>query len=425
MIEFETGNCDSFFDRKDIDAATARGIDELQLLLSRKGPGADMLGWLDLPAIEEKALLRIEDTAKRIQDENDLLVVIGIGGSYLGARALIEALPEEAAFPVCFAGKDLSPDYHARLIESLEGKRFTLCVISKSGTTTEPAIAFRILERELIERFGEKEAGRRIIAITDPASGALRRTAERKGYATFPIPPDVGGRFSVLSNVGLLPCSAAGIPAERLIAGAAEAMERYTRSDPRNDALRYAARRLLLFENGFVTEILSVFHPELGTLCEWWKQLAGESEGKSHKGLFPASAVMTTDLHSLGQYMQEGARNIVETFLMARSPRREIEIPQRPDETDGIGYLAGRALGEINRIAYEGTREAHEAGGLPVMAIELPEIAPESLGALITFFELSISVSGRLLGVNPFDQPGVEEYKKRMFQLLGKPGFER
>ena len=423
MIRFDTGNTGSFLEQSSLEATMARGLEELQSLLSRSGPGADMLGWLDLPGITQNDLNLITNTAKRIQDESDLLVVIGIGGSYLGGRALIEALPDEATFPVLFAGNDLSAEHHARLLDSLEGKRFSVCVISKSGTTTEPAIAFRLLESELLKRLGKMSAKRLIVTVTDPAGGALRQLAETEGYDTFPIPPDVGGRFSVLSSVGLLPCAAAGIPPERLLDGAREAMDLYTKTSEDNDAVGYAARRLLFFEGSYSTEILSTFHPELGMLCEWWKQLAGESEGKKHKGLFPASAIMTTDLHSLGQYLQEGPRNIIETFLIARAPRREIEVPPRADDLDGLNYLAGRAMSDINRMAYEGTREAHQAGGLPVLSIELPMITPESLGALIIFFEISIAVSGRLLGVNPFDQPGVDEYKRRMFRLLGKPGI--
>ncbi len=425
MIRFDAGNSDTFFERKDLEKTLGRGAAELQSLLSRGGRGADMLGWLDLHRIPERELQRIEDSAKRIQDDSDLLVVVGIGGSYLGARALVEALPDETAFPVHFAGNNLSPDHHARLLDSIEGKRFTVCVISKSGTTTEPAIAFRLLEQEVRERHGRRGAKEFIVAVTDPTGGALRQLAEKEGYETFAIPPDVGGRFSVLSPVGLLPCEAAGIPVRRLLAGAGEGMERYTKTDTANDAIDYAARRLSLFEKGFVTEVLSAFHPELGMFCEWWKQLAGESEGKDHKGLFPASTVMTTDLHSLGQYLQEGPRNIFETFLVAAAPRREIEIPPRSDDIDGLNYLAGRELSGINRMAYEGTLEAHQAGGLPAMTIELPGITPESLGALIVFLEITIAVSGRLLGVNPFDQPGVDEYKKRMFRLLGKPGIEQ
>jgi glucose-6-phosphate isomerase len=351
--------------------------------------------------------------------------VIGIGGSYLGARAVIEALPEEARFPVLFAGNNLSPDYHARLLDALEGTTYALCVISKSGITTEPAIAFRILADGLVNRFGKQEASRRIIAITDPTRGALRSMAQTEGYQTFSIPPDVGGRYSVLSPVGLVPCAAAGIPVRELLSGAADARDRFTRETPENDALRYAIRRTLLFESGTAIEVLSTFNPELHMLCEWWKQLTGESEGKEGKGLFPASTVMTTDLHSLGQYLQQGVRNMLETFLVAREPRRTITVPPTSDDFDGLNYLAGRTMSEINRKAFESTRAAHEAGGLPVMTIELPSVRSETIGALFIFFEMAIAVSGHLLGINPFDQPGVEEYKSRMFTLLGKPGLKR
>jgi glucose-6-phosphate isomerase len=423
MIELDTGNTDSFLADADLENTLSRSLDALQTLLARGGRGADMLGWLDLPKTPKKELRAIEDAAKAIQDENDLLVVIGIGGSYLGARAVIEALPDLAEFPVLFAGNSLSPDYHARLLDSLEGKKYALCVISKSGTTTEPALAFRILSLGLRGRFDGREVSRRIVAITDPARGALRRLAESEGYRTFSIPSDVGGRFSVLSAVGLLPCAAAGIPPRELLSGAADAFDQFTRTVPENEALSYASRRTLLFEKGIATEVLSTFNPELGMLCEWWKQLAGESEGKEGKGLFPASTVMTTDLHSLGQYLQQGARNILETFLLSKEPGRDITVPAAPGDPDGLDYLAGRTMGEINRSAFEGTRAAHAAGGLPVMTIELPMVAPQTIGAILVFFEMAIAVSGHLLGINPFDQPGVEEYKKRMFGLLGKPGI--
>jgi glucose-6-phosphate isomerase len=419
LIKLDIGNTDAFLEG--IDRGLTRSLYALKTILARSGPGADMLGWLDLARTPQRELRAIEDAAKRIQDENDLLVVIGIGGSYLGARAAIEALPEQVTFPVLFAGNSLSPDYHARLLDSLEGKKFALCVISKSGTTTEPAIAFRILSLLLRERIGDRRAAKSIIAITDPAKGALRRIAEGEGYQTFSIPPGVGGRFSVLSPVGLFPCAAAAIPIEELLSGAAWALDRFTREVPKNDALQYAARRTLLFERGIAIEVLSTFSPELGMLCEWWKQLAGESEGKQGKGLFPASAVMTTDLHSLGQYLQQGVRNILETFLVSLKAGRKIAVPTAPGDPDGLDYLVGRTMGEINRKAFEGTRAAHEAGGLPVMTVELSAIAPETIGAVFMFFEMAIAVSGHLLGINPFDQPGVEEYKRRMFRLLGKP----
>jgi glucose-6-phosphate isomerase len=425
MIRFDRGNTDAHLEGSPLLTSPGRGLEALDAILARRGPGSDMLGWLDLPRAPEKDLRLIEDAAKRIQDENDCLVVIGIGGSYLGARAAIEALPGEAPFPVIFAGQNLSSDYHARLLESLEDRRYALCVVSKSGTTTEPAIAFRILSRRLVERFGHKQASQRIIAVTDPGKGALRHAAERNGYLSFPIPPDVGGRFSVLSPVGLVPCAAAGIPVRELVQGAAEAMDRFTRKAPENEAVQYAVRRFGLFEKGIAIEVLSTFDTELGTFCDWWKQLAGESEGKQGKGLFPASTLMTTDLHSLGQYLQEGVRNILETFLVADEPRNAIVIPRTDDDPDGLEYLAGRTMSDINSKAFQGTRSAHEAGGLPVMTIELPAVTPATVGALFVFFEIAVAVSGHLLGINPFDQPGVDEYKRRMFELLGKPGSER
>ncbi len=405
-----------------LSAALPLALDELRSLVRREGSGAGMLGWLDLPLAARGEIARLTDAAKRIQDENDCLVVVGIGGSYIGARAAIEALPREAPFPVLFAGVNLSPEYHERLFARLEGKRFALCVISKSGTTLEPAIAFRILRNKLVDRFGEAGARTRIVAVTDRESGALRRMAAKESYADFAIPAGVGGRFSVLSPVGLFPCAVAGIPVRDLLDGSAAALDRFTRNDAANDAVRYAALRHLLLRGGMAIEVLSTFHPELASLCEWWKQLAGESEGKNGLGLFPASTVMSTDLHSLGQYLQEGPRSILETFLSAAEPRADLAIPADADDEDGLNYLAGRRLSEVNRTALDGTREAHAAGGIPVLTIETESIDPASVGGLFIFFEIAISISARLLGVNPFDQPGVEEYKRRMFKLLGKPG---
>ena len=404
-------------------AADERAREALASLLDRRVPGSEMLGWLDLPHAPAREIGRIEDAAKRIQDENDLLVVVGIGGSWLGAKAAIDALAPAGGFPVRFAGTSLSPGALARLLDEIAGTRFAICVVSKSGTTTEPAIAFRLLRRALLDSVGEKGMARRIVAVTDPARGALRRMAAERDWTTFDIPPDVGGRFSVLSPVGLLPIAAAGIPIAPFMAGAAGALDRFTRLDGENDALRYAAIRDLLHREGTAIEVLSTFHPELATVGEWWKQLTGESEGKDGKGLFPASAVLTTDLHSLGQLLQEGTRSILETFLTARRPSRDLAIPADPDDLDNLNYLAGRNLGEVNRIAWEGTRDAHAAGGLPVLTIEMDAVTPGSIGELFVFFEIAIAVSGLCLGVNPFDQPGVEEYKARIFRLLGKPGY--
>lgn len=400
--------------------ALRRAEGELRSLVAREGAGSDMLGWLDLPRAPRQDIEAIEDRAKRIQDESDRLVVIGIGGSYLGAKAVIEALPAEAAFPVIFAGVNLSPEYHERILAELEGSRFALCVISKSGTTLEPAIAFRLFRKKLVERFGERDARKRIVAVTDRESGVLRQMAKREGYASFPIPANVGGRFSVLSAVGLLPCAAAGIPIREMLEGAADSLARHTRYDPRNEAMRYAAVRYALHRAGAAIEILSTFHPELASFAEWWKQLAGESEGKSGAGLFPASAVMSTDLHSLGQYLQDGSRRMMETFLAAE-PHSDLAVEPDAENLDGLDYLAGRSLGEVNRMALEGTREAHASGGIPVLTIRTGRLTPDTVGALVVFFEIAISISARLLGVNPFDQPGVEEYKRRMFTLLGKP----
>jgi glucose-6-phosphate isomerase len=381
-----------------------------------------MLGWLSLPRMPLRTVGEIIDTGKWVQDNSDCLVVVGIGGSYLGARAGIEALRDDAIFPVLFAGNSLSPGYHDELLESLDGRRFTICVISKSGTTTEPAIAFRLLKEKLIEQCGREGYGRRIIAVTDPARGALRGMAAAGGWKTFDIPPDVGGRFSVLSPVGLLPLAAAGVPIGMVLGGAAGALEMYTKTDRSNDALRYAVARTLLHRAGTVIEVMSTFHPHLSLFCEWWKQLAGESEGKKGRGLFPASTVMTTDLHSLGQLLQQGTRAILETFLVVSSAGPNLPVPYDRTDLDGLNYLAGIDLGEVNRKAFESTRDAHSAGGLPVITIEVPSMTPENLGGLFVFFEIAVAISARLLGVNPFDQPGVERYKSRMMKLLGKPG---
>jgi glucose-6-phosphate isomerase len=422
VLNLDTGNIGDFVQKNELDGTVLKAVEGLESLNGRTGPGAGMLGWMDLPRTPQRELNAIADTAKRIQDENDCLVVIGIGGSYLGAHAAIEALQWEAPFPVLFAGNNISPEYHDRLLASLENKRFAICVISKSGTTTEPAIAFRLLRKRFIEQFGSEQLARCVIAITDPAGGALRAMAESMRLTSFAIPPDVGGRYSVLSPVGLLPIATAGINIMELMSGAAAAMNLYTREDPSNTALQYAARRILLHEKGVQIEVLSTFQSELALLCEWWKQLAGESEGKEGKGLFPASTVMTTDLHSLGQYLQEGNSYLLETFLAALNSRCDLTVPPDEENLDSLNYLAGINLGEINQKVFQGTYEAHEAGGRPVMAIEIPAVTAESIAHLFVFFEIAVAVSGRLLGINPFDQPGVEEYKTRTFKLLGKPG---
>jgi glucose-6-phosphate isomerase len=420
MLHLDTSRIAPHLSADEVTKETAAAVAELSSLLRREGPGADMLAWLDLPRVPRHDLEKIVGEAKRIQDSNDCLVLIGIGGSYLGARAAIEALPLEARFPVIFAGMNLSPEYHARILEHLEGKRFAVCVVSKSGTTLEPAIALRLFRERLIKRLGAEKACKRIVAVTDPEGGVLRRMADREGYTSFDVPKGVGGRFSVLSAVGLFPCAVSGLPILDMIEGARAAHGAFTRADAANDAARYAAIRNLLYRKGTKIEVLSAFHPELASFCDWWKQLAGESEGKEGKGLYPASTVMTTDLHSLGQYLQQGSRDILETFLVASHPRAELAIPADNADLDGLNYIAGKGMSSVNKSAFEGTRDAHAAGGLPVLTVEVPAVTPDSLGSLFMYFEIAIAVSGRLLGINPFDQPGVEEYKKRMFSLLGK-----
>lgn len=423
MLTLDTGTLAPHLTEDDLKNGMPGAIAALGSLVKGEGPGSDMLGWLALPCLPPRDIEEIQDAGKRIQDQSDCLVVVGIGGSYLGARAGIEALRKHAPFPVLFAGNSLSPEYHADLLDYLEGRQFSICAISKSGTTTEPAIAFRLLRNLLMEKCGREGCSERIVAITDPVKGALRQMAGTEGWKIFPISPDVGGRFSVLSPVGLLPFAAAGIPIDALVAGACRGLDFWTKETPGNDALRYALARSLLHSRGIEIEVLSTFHPELSWVCEWWKQLAGESEGKEGKGLYPASTVMTTDLHSLGQLLQEGSRKILETILVSARPNRDIEIPGDSEDLDGLNYIAGKSLSEVNMKAYEGTKAAHVAGGLPVMTIKMETIDPESIGELFIFYQLAIAVSGRLTGVNPFDQPGVEEYKTRMFNLLGKPGY--
>jgi len=421
MITLDPGNISDFISDSEVENSIPEAMEALSSLIRKEGKGSDMLGWMDLPGAGRDSIEKLQEAGDRIREQNDCLVVTGIGGSYLGARAAIEALCDEITFPVYFAGNNLSPLYHSRLFREIEDQRFAVCVISKSGRTTETAIAFRLLKNLLSRREGI-DPSERIIAITDPREGALRKLANEKGIQTFSIPPDVGGRFSVLSPVGLFPCAAAGIPVAEILAGAAEGLSGYTAVNHGNIMLLYAITRHLLHKNGIAIEVLSTFQPELNLFCEWWKQLAGESEGKEGRGLFPASTVMTTDLHSLGQLLQEGTRNILETFLAVNRPSHDITIPRDADNLDNLNYLAGKTLGEINRKAYEGTRDAHISGGIPVLSLEIPSLSLKTLGELIIFFELAVSVSARLAGINPFDQPGVDEYKNRMFRLLGKPG---
>ncbi|MGE5673481.1 MAG: glucose-6-phosphate isomerase [Mycobacterium leprae] len=400
------------------------------------GAGSDYLGWLDLPVnYDRDEFARIQAAAKRIQDEADALVVIGIGGSYLGARATIDALshPFYNQLPkgkrkgpeIYYLGKDLSPVYLTHVLEALEGKNIAVNVISKSGTTTEPAVAFRFFREILTQKYGKDGARKRIYATTDKARGALRKLADSEGYETFVIPDDVGGRYSVLTPVGLLPIAAAGLDISQLMAGAAAAREAYATTDlAGNPAYQYAAIRHALYTMGKQVEFLTAYEPSLHYTAEWWKQLFGESQGKENKGVLPAAVDFTTDLHSMGQYVQEGLRILYETVLMVERPAVDVPVPNDPDNIDGLNFLSGQSMDFVNKKAFEGTLLAHTDGGVPNLVVTMPELSEFAYGEMLYFFEKACAVSGYMLGINPFDQPGVEAYKQNMFALLGKPGFE-
>lgn len=399
-------------------------------------PGNDFLGWVNLPSsITEDAIKEIEDAAVNLRTRCDVVVIVGIGGSYLGARAVIDSLSnafdwlqQDRKSPVImYAGNNISEDYLFELKEYLKNKSFGIINISKSGTTTEPALAFRILKELLEEKVGKGEARQRIVAITDATKGALRMLASKEGYKTFVIPDDVGGRYSVLTPVGLLPIAVAGINIRKLVAGAV-AMEKATADNisfEYNLSAIYAVIRNELYKRGKKIEILVNYHPKLHYFAEWWKQLYGESEGKDHKGIFPAAVDFTTDLHSMGQWIQEGERTIFETVISIAQPDKKLEIPSDKEDLDGLNYLSGKRVDEVNKMAELGTRIAHVDGGVPNLLIEIPRLNEESIGQLIYFFEKACGISGYLLGVNPFNQPGVEAYKKNMFALLEKPGYEQ
>jgi len=390
------------------------------------------LGWLNLPqSMQEDELREIKETAASFTEKLDTVVVIGIGGSYLGSRAVIEALTpyfgaSEGQPRILYAGQNIDEDYHYQLLRELDDKQYGIIVISKSGTTTEPGIAFRIFKEHLEEKAGEEEAARRIIAITDGKKGALRKLAGEKGYKTYTIPDDVGGRYSVLTPVGLVPIAMAGFDIHQLIAGARTMKERTSSqvAFADNPASLYAAMRNALYNKGKAVEILGIYQSRLYYFMEWWKQLYGESEGKEHKGIFPAIAQFTTDLHSMGQYIQEGRRMLFETILSVEHTHHQLTVPRASDDTDNLNYLAGKRLQEVNQMAESATRMAHTDGEVPNIAVTIPKIHEQTLGQLIYFFEIACAVSGYILEVNPFNQPGVEAYKTNMFGLLGKPGYE-
>jgi len=431
-IRYQTKNLAPWVDESALSAIAPQVVAASELLRSKKGPGSDFLGWYE-PAkmVPAKEIQSIKDAAKRIQEQSEVLVTVGIGGSYLGARAVLEALPyddaDENGVTIDFAGQHISARDTEALLESLDDVEVAVNVISKSGTTTEPAIAFRILKAYMEERYGKEEAKSRIYATTDAKKGALRKLADEEGYQTFVIPDDVGGRYSVLSPVGLLPIAAAGFDIDALIGGAQAAYGTYGKTDDlfQNDCLRYAASRVALYRQGKSIEILSIFEPAFHYLVEWWKQLNGESEGKNRTGIFPAGCEFTTDLHSMGQWIQEGQRNVFETFLIEEKPLASISVPDTGEDLDGLKYLAGRELSEINNQAWKGVGLAHFDGGVPNSSIVVDTMDPVTMGNLIHFFERATGVSCYMQGVNPFDQPGVEAYKANMFALLGKPGFEK
>lgn len=431
-IRLEIDGSKKFVTEEKIGKFSAKALEAKKNLLSRNGLGNDFLGWVDLPAeTDPKILESIRQDVARLAPKSELFVVIGIGGSYLGARAVIEALQSEFESFDCakkhpfviYAGHTLSEDYYHQLLDLLDKKEYSLAVISKSGTTTEPAVAFRIIKSHLEGKYGKAEAKERIIAITDARKGALHDIAVKEGYSMYVIPDSVGGRFSVLTPVGLLPIAMAGYDIEKLMQGARDMRDHCIHENDieKNPALLYAITRNILYQEGRKVEVLTNFLPNLKYISEWWKQLYGESEGKDGKGILPHSLSFTTDLHSMGQYIQDGERLMFETFISVCRPHNHVSIPSDSENLDKINYLTSKSLTEINYNAEKGTIMAHIDGNVPVMRIEFPEITEYTLGQLIYFFEFACAISGYMLGVNPFNQPGVEAYKRNMFKLLGKP----
>ncbi|MGL4307979.1 MAG: glucose-6-phosphate isomerase [Cetobacterium sp.] len=434
-LSFDYSNALNFFKEEEIQLMENQSKAAIELLESRKGAGNDYLGWIDLPVDYDKEEFgRIEKAAAKIQKDSEVLIVIGIGGSYLGARATIECLShgfynnlrkDQRKTPeIYFAGQNISGKYIAELLDVIGDRDYSVNVISKSGTTTEPAIAFRIFKKHLEEKYGVEEARRRIYATTDAKKGALKKLATDEGYETFVVPDNVGGRFSVLTAVGLLPIAAAGINIQELMDGAAAAREDYMAPYAENDCYKYATIRNILNRKGKEIEMLINYEPRLHYVGEWWKQLFGESEGKDGRGLFPTAGDFSTDLHSMGQYIQEGRRILIETLVNIETPEKDLTIEAVENDLDGLNYLAGKGMDFVNKMAAEGTILAHVDGGVPNLVVNIPEATPFHLGYMFYFFEKACAVSGYLLGINPFNQPGVEAYKANMFALLGKPGYE-
>ncbi len=436
-LSFDYKKALSLLCEQELDEISKRVEHAHSLLTEKTGAGSDFLGWLTLPEdYDAKEVENIKKAAKKIQETADVLVVIGIGGSYLGAKAAIDFLghnfynlqtkPDRKTPQILFAGNSISPTYLKELCELLEDKEICINVISKSGTTTEPAIAFRVLKELLEKKYGKEAAKERIYVTTDQVKGALRTLADREGYTSFIVPDDIGGRYSVLSAVGLLPIAVSGADIDEMLQGALDACVQYKNTNLKeNPCYQYAAVRNLLYQKGKTLELLVNYEPKLHYFAEWWKQLYGESEGKDHKGIFPAAVDYSTDLHSLGQYVQDGLRNLFETVLYVENPACDILIPEDPENLDGLNYIAGKPLSFVNQKACEGTALAHVSGEVPNLMITIPELSAYYFGQLVYFFEKACGISGYLLGVNPFDQPGVEDYKRNMFALLGKPGYEQ
>lgn len=430
-IKLNTKYLDSFVTAQEIGSMKAEIKDAHKKLVDKTGEGNDFLGWLDLPvAYDREEFERIKAAAERIKSKADVLVVIGIGGSYLGARAAIEFLKspfynslKKDTPDIYFVGNNISPTYLNEIISICEGKDICVNVISKSGTTTEPALAFRIFKKLLEDKYGKQEAKTRIFATTDKKKGTLKELSDREGYETFVVPDDVGGRFSVLTAVGLLPIAVSGCDIDKLMSGAAVARQKSLEDDS-YDCFTYAAIRNVLYRKGKKVEMLVSYDPSFAMMAEWFKQLFGESEGKDNKGIFPASATFSTDLHSLGQYVQDGERILFETVVDVRNPKKDYFLENDEENLDGLNFLTNQNMSVVNRKALEGTVLAHTEGGVPNMIIEVDAVDEENLGEMIYFFEKACAVSGYVLGVNPFNQPGVESYKKNMFALLGKPGYE-
>ncbi len=427
-LKLEYDNIFNFVSEKEFEESTNSVLDSFDTLMNRDGLGNDFLGWLDLPANYDKAEFeRIKEASKKIRSNSTVLVSIGIGGSYLGAKCCVELFKKyfnNEEFEVIFVGNQISSTYLQELREYLKYKDYSINVISKSGTTTEPAIAFRVLQKDLVSRYGKEQARKRIFATTDKAKGALKTLATNEGYETFIVPDDVGGRFSVLSAVGLLPIACAGIDIDKIMQGASDTREICFKKDAKNEAVIYAAIRNILYKKGYDIELLVNYEPRLNYFAEWWKQLFGESEGKDLKGIYPSSVSFSTDLHSLGQMIQNGKRHFFETVLNVETPEIDLEIPFDNDNLDGLNFLAGKTMDYVNKKAMEGTSIAHTNGGTPNIRLNIKDISEYSFGSLVYYFEFACALSAYTLGVNPFNQPGVEEYKKNMFALLDKPGYE-